>query len=175
MKNRILENIITRRSIRSFTDKRISKEDLEQIMEAAVYAPSGMNRQSWHFTVLQNKELMIKLARIIARQLNKEEDDYDFYSADVLVLASNVRDNGNGFADCACALQNIFLMSHELGIGSVWINQLKGICDEPEVRNVLNELGVPGSHVVWGMAALGYPFMNPGAKTLNKGTVHYII
>lgn len=175
MKNHILENIITRRSIRSFTDKRISKEDLEQIMEAAVYAPSGMNKQSWHFSVLQNKELITKLAHVIARQLNIQEDSYDFYSPDVLILSSNDRQDNNGLADCACAQQNIFLMSHELGIGSVWINQLKGISDEPEVRMVLNELGVPGNHIVWGMAALGYPAENPRAKTRNKGTVHYII
>jgi nitroreductase len=99
---------------------------------------------------------------------------YNFYSPDTLVIASNYRDNRNGCNDCACAIQNIFLMSHELGIGSVWINQLRGICDEPEVRVVLNKLGIPENHVVWGMAALGYPAENPEAKPRNYEVIRYI-
>lgn len=53
-----IENLMTRRSVRRFTDRRISLEDLETITNAARMAPSGMNRQLWKFTVLKNKELM---------------------------------------------------------------------------------------------------------------------
>jgi nitroreductase len=175
MQNHVLQNIVTRRSIRSFTTKQINKEDLNQIMEAAIYAPSGMNRQSWHFTILRNKDLMMTLAQVIARRLRIDETSYTFYSPDVLVIASNDRDNRNGFMDCACALQNIFLMSHELGIGSVWINQLREICDEPEVRPVLDQLGIPANHVVWGMAALGYTAENLEAAPRMEGTIHYVV
>ena len=73
-----------------------------------------------------------------------------------MILASNERDNQLGMQDCACALENIFLAAHSLGIGSVWINQLNGICDVPEIRFVLNELRLPENHIVLGMAALGY-------------------
>lgn len=172
--NQIFKNIITRRSVRKFTEQEISKEDLEQIIQAAIYAPSGMNRQSWHFTVLRNKEKMMELARIMEVKLGKEEDTYDFYQPNTLIMASNERDNHNGLADCACALQNIFLMANELGIGSVWINQLRTICDEPEVRAKLNELGIPANHIVWGMAALGYAAEKPEAKPRLEGRVHYV-
>lgn len=175
MNNTIFENIITRRSVRSFTDQPIRKEILEKIMEAAIYAPSGKNMQSWHFTVLQKKELIDKLAGVIAQALNIDEKHYDFYHPDVLILASNDRDNYNGNNDCACSLQNIFLMSHAMGIGSVWINQLRTICDVPEVREVLRELKVPENHIVWGMAALGYPADVPKAKPRKEGTIHYIL
>lgn len=172
--NKVLENIITRRSTRSFTNQKISKEDLELITKAAIYAPSGMNRQSWHFTVLQNKEKQQELARIIANNLGIKEGSYDFYKPDVLIMASNEYNNVNGLADCACAMQNMFLMANELGIGSVWINQLRAICDEAEVRTLLNELGIPQNHVVWGMAALGYAAETPAAKPRQEGTVHYV-
>ena len=56
----------------------------------------------------------------------------------------------------ACAMENIFLAAHSLGIGSVWINQLQGICDEPSIREILNDFGIPADHIVYGMAALGY-------------------
>lgn len=49
-------------------------------------------------------------------------------------MLSNDRENTNGLADCSCALENIFLMANSLGIGSCWVNQLKNICDEKEVR-----------------------------------------
>lgn len=173
--DKILENIITRRSIRSFQDKKINKEKLEQIMEAAIYAPSGMNRQSWQFTVIQNTEKMKLLAKAIAKQSGRDEASYNFYNPDVLIMASNDRDNSNGLADCACALQNIFLMSHELGIGSVWINQLKTICDEPEIRSILKDFGIPDQHIVWGMAALGYAADEPVEKERKQGLVHYIL
>ena len=51
----------------------------------------------------------------------------------------------------------LFLAAHSLGIGSVWINQLQDVCDVPAIRQVLDELGIPADHVVYGMAALGYP------------------
>ena len=67
-----------------------------------------------------------------------------------------VLDNHNGMADCACALENIFLAAWSMEVGSVWINQLKTICDEPDVREVLRSFGVPEDHVVLGTVALGY-------------------
>ena len=63
MTNQVLETIKTRRSIRAFTDRNISREDLELLTEAARYAPSGLNRQTWKFTVVQRPELLKKLAR----------------------------------------------------------------------------------------------------------------
>ena len=154
--NEVLEAIKTRRSIRAFTDKKISREDLELLTDAARYAPSGLNRQSWQFTVVQNTQMLEKLAKVIREELNRGAD-YNFYGANALILASNDRGNPLGMQDCACALENIFLAAHSLGLGSVWINQLNGICDVPSSRAVLSELDVPESHLVFGMAALGYP------------------
>ena len=78
------------------------------------------------------------------------------YQPEILIIPSNQRDNPHGKEDNACAMENIFLAAHSLGIGSVWINQLQGICDEPAIRRILTSFGVPADHVVYGMAALGY-------------------
>lgn len=98
-----IENLMTRRSVRRFTDRRISLEDLETITNAARMAPSGMNRQLWKFTVLKNKELMTELAHRISDSLGRDYQ-YNFYGPDALILASNAKDNPHGQADCACAL-----------------------------------------------------------------------
>ena len=152
----VMNNIKTRRSCRAFTDREIRKEELDQILEVGIYAPSGMNRQSWQFTVLRKRENIQKLAGTVAEVLGRGAD-YNFYDPKVFVLVSNDRQNPNGAADVACALENMFLAAEDLGVGSCWINQLKGICDEPKIRELLNNYGIPAEHVVWGCASLGYP------------------
>jgi nitroreductase len=78
-----------------------------------------------------------------------------------------------GRDDCACALQTIFLAAHALGVGSVWINQLRHVCDEAKVRDLLTAYGVPTTHKVYGCAALGYPAAEPRDKTLLAGRITY--
>lgn len=172
--NEVLKNILTRRSVRSFKPEQIKDDELDKILQAGIYAPSGMNRQSWQFTVIQNKEKIELLAKVIRQALGRDES-YNFYSPVTLILLSNDRDNSNGLADCSCALENIFLMANSLGIGSCWINQLKNICDEIEVRNLLNSFEIPSNHIVWGMAALGYPDSKVNTAPPRKdGTIKYV-
>ena len=172
--NEVLNNIKTRRSIRSITDQKIPKEALEQIVEAGRYAPSAMNRQLCRFTVVQDPVMIEKLAAAIRKELNRDSS-YNFYAPNVMLLVSNERSNPHGIEDCACALENIFLAAHVLGIGSVWINQLKGICDTPGIRAVLNEMRLPEDHIVLGMAALGYPAEPPKEAVKRTDVVEWIL
>jgi len=169
--NEVLNNIITRRSVRAFTDEQIKDDDLQLILKAGIYAPSGMNRQSWRFTVVQNAQIIEKLENLIKTALGREK--YNMYGCKTIIMLSNDRDNSNGLADCACALQNIFLAANSLGIGSCWINQLKTICDEPQIRSMLTQLEIPANHIVWGIAALGYPKANEPVKDRNMDVVKY--
>lgn len=147
--------LLERRSIRSFTDRKIAKSDLETIVKCAYHAPSARNKQVWQFTVVQNKDVIEGLARCLRVKLGRDEG-YCFYNPDAVILCSNPADNPHGIEDCAVAMENIFLAAHALGIGSVWINQFKGVCDDPAVRAELDKIGVPSDHLVFGMAALGY-------------------
>ena len=171
--NEVMQTILTRRSIRAFTDQNIEKDVLRQLADAARYAPSAMNRQTWKFTVVSNAKYIHALASAISAHLNRG-GDYNFYGATALILASNEKDNPHGTEDCACALEDIFLAAHSLGIGSVWINQLKGICDVPDIREVLDELHLPKNHLVLGMAALGYPAVSPAFPSKRDDVVEYI-
>ena len=71
-------------------------------------------------------------------------------------------------------MENIFLAAQSLGIGSVWINQLKDICDFPEVRASLRELGMPENQLVWGIAALGYIAKETPVKPRREGVVNIV-
>lgn len=150
-----MQCLLERRSIRSFTDRKIAREDLEKIAKAAVYAPSGMNRQNCIFTVVQNTDIIEGLAECLRIKLNRDKD-YNFYKPNALILCSAPRESMHAIEDCAVAMQNIMLAAHSLGVGSVWINQFKGVCDDPIVRTQLSKIGLPEDHLVWGTAALGY-------------------
>lgn len=157
----VMECLLGRRSIRSFTDRKIKREDLETIVKAGYHAPSAMNRQTWQFTVVQNKDKIESLAECLRKKLNRDRG-YNFYRPDVFVLCSNDRENFLGREDCAVAIENMMLAAHSLGIGSVWINQFFEVCDDENVRRALRDAGVPDGHVVWGSIAMGYA--SPDAK-----------
>ena len=169
----VLQNILTRRSVRSFKEEQIKDEELELILKAGTYAPSGMNKQSWQFTVVQNKEKIELLAKVVREALQRDAG-YNFYAPPTLIMLSNEKDNVNGLADCACALENIFLMANSLEIGSCWINQLRTICDEKEVREVLRSFEIPENHIVWGMAAIGYPNSIAKEHERNDGVIKFV-
>jgi len=170
--NEVIKNILTRRSIRKFSDKKIDRQDLEVLLKAACYAPSGMNRQTWQFTAVVDEGKIGQLADAVAKALGKEE--YDFYKPAALIIPSNTRESRWGIDDNACALQNIFLAAHSLGIGSVWINQLRDCCDAPEVRAILTEMGIPENHVIYGTAALGYSALPEAGEVEKIGVVKIV-
>ena len=149
-----------------------SKEELEQIVQAGLYAPSGHNYQTWKFTVVTSKEEIQKLAEMIGKKLKREH--YDMYQPQVLLIPSNKKDNPHAMEDNACALENIFLAAHSFGVGSVWINQLRDVCEEKEIREILRGWEIPDDHQVFGIAALGYAKAHPKQEVKKIGTVHYV-
>ena len=170
--NDTLKSLFERRSIRSFTDKQIPIEDLKLIAEAARLAPSARNSQKWKFTVVHNAKLIKELCAVIGEELQR--DGYNMYCPNALIIATAETDYEYAKEDCACALENIFLAAHSLGIGSVWINQLLGICDRESVREVLTKLNIPTGHSAFGVAALGYAAGE--AKEINKiDCIEYIL
>lgn len=152
----LAEIIKSRRSIRSYTKEPVAQEEIEQILEAGIWAPSGKNMQTWQFTVVRDPANLAELSGAIAKAIGANPEVYNFYKPTALIITSNDASNGNGANDNACAMQNMMLMAHSLGLGSVWINQAIHTCNEPEVRKVVAKLGIPDNHNVYGMLALGH-------------------
>lgn len=171
--NEVMNAILTRRSIRKFTDQPIPEEILKDIVAAALHAPSGMGKQTWQFTMITNKGVISRLADAIGKELDR--NGYDIYKPAALFMVSNVTGGTWTKEDNACALENAFLAAHSYGIGSVWINQMQNINDRPAIRAILNELGVPADHSVTGMAALGYADPEFQPKAIERiGKVVYV-
>ena len=88
--NEIMNNILTRRSIRKFTDAPVSKEILDDLVQAALHAPSGCGKQTWKFTVITNKTAIRRLADAIGTTLDRP--GYNIYCPTAIIMPSNLRD-----------------------------------------------------------------------------------
>ena len=166
------ENIITRRSTKKYLDKEVSQELLEKIIETGRYAPSGGNSQSNHFLVIQNKQIIAHLVKMVEKafsQINlSKKGGYVFcYNAPVLIIVANKKDYGNNQADCALALENMMLEANDLDLGSCYINQLKWLNEDQKILSYLQSLGMKDDERVYGSLIVGYPDTNDG-KPLRK-------
>lgn len=191
MSNPIIEAIKNRRSTRQFTDEQITEEQMDTLLESAIWAPSGSNSQSWLFTAVQNKEVLMKLnereglqtwtpkddyiSKMTAIRQQTQKEEYNFYyHAPTLIIASNRPNYNNAIADCALALQNIFLAAESMELGSCYINQLRWLNDYEPLRDYLAELGVPREHVICSAAAVGHKAKSSNAPERKPGTVKII-
>lgn len=172
--NCIMQNILSRRSIRSFvSDKEIPEEVLRNIVMAGMFAPSARNRQLVNFTGVCNGEKIQALADVVGKACGAPSG-YDFYRPTAIILTSCDRESKFVKEDTSCALENMFLYAHSVGVGSVWINQPAVVCDDPAVRAVLDSFGIPSNHVLGGMAALGYPAKESEADLTRRGKINII-
>ena len=171
--NEILKNIKTRRSCRKFRNEMVSNEILDEIISAGLYAPSAMNTQLWQITVVKNDEKIVSLQKAVAKALDRP-DYHRFYGAPVFVIVTVPEDYRHGAVDTACVLQNMFLAAHSLGVGSVWINQIRDCYDNAQVRAILTEAGIPENHICFGCAAIGYADCELPADRENKGVVKIV-
>lgn len=163
--NPTIQTILTRRSCRSFQKKSVPKKIVEVLLDCALSAPSGMNLQTWQFTALLDPKKIQMLAKAVRMALSRPET-YDMYDPPVLIITSNEKGSRFCAVDNACAMENIHLACHSLGLGCVWINQVGDCFDHPEVRKLLQQWGIPQNHGVYGCAAIGYKDGEPQEKTI---------
>ena len=153
--NEVLNNIYTRRSIRKFKEQDVPKDLVDEIVKAGTYAPSGKNLQTYRFYVMQNADSIKSLQDVVAKGM--ENPAYTLYGAKTIVLVACEKEAVNGVSDCSCAIENMLLAAHSLGLGACWINQLKYCGDKEEVADYLEGLGIDKDMQVVGMVGMGYP------------------
>lgn len=155
MNNACIETILNRRTIRKYKAEAVDRDLLDQVLDCAIHAPTAANRQQRRFTVLVNPDTIQTLAKAIGEATDR--DGYTLFHAPTLIIVSVPKDNLNGAVDTGVAMQNIMLAGHALDLGVCWVNQMRDICDEPKIRELLNSFDIPEDHRVWAMATIGYP------------------
>lgn len=131
--NETISTILKRRSVRAYRPNPVGQLELELMLEAARYAPTAMNQQPWHFTVIRNPDLLGELeehclsafigSKVNAlREIAKQEGFSVFYHAPVLVIISGDPEALAPQSDCTLAMENMMIAATSLGIGSCWAN-----------------------------------------------------
>ena len=162
--------IYDRRSIRNYTEEKVTKEIINQLIEVGIQAPSSMNKQAWSFAVIQDplllKSLSDRAKEYLLAQIPEKPylENYKgiftnptfniFYNATTLLTVFARPEGPNSSADAALAAQNIMLTAHELGLGTCWIGFAQAIMSVPDVKK---ELGIPEHYQVIAPLIIGYP------------------
>ncbi len=149
-----LTNIMTRRSVRNYTDQPVSDEAMETILRAAMTGPSCTNARDWSFIVTRDPEVLAKMADANGRPA----DPLRRAKMGVLVLGDLERAFRPApdywIIDGSIAAQNMILAAHALGIGSVWL----GTYPQMDRVNRQRELfGLPDTVIPHSVIAFGYP------------------
>ena len=153
--NETINTIISRRSIKAYTDELVSDYLLNEITTAATYSASGMNKQSALMVVVKDKALRNKLSALNASILGITSDP--FYNAPVVVVVladSNVR---TYVEDGSLVMGNLLNAAHSVGVSSCWIHRAKEVFETKEGKLLLKEWGIPESYKGIGNCILGYP------------------
>lgn len=146
----VSEAIKSRQSVRSYLDKPVQQDTLDELFEAARLAPSAGNRQEWRFVAVTDPEMRMKLARAAAGQA--------FVGEAACVIAACAETDGHAMRcgqlsypiDVAIAIDHMTLRAVELGLGTCWI----GAFSENEVKKLL---GIPAPVRVVELLTVGYP------------------
>ncbi len=182
--NKVLETIKNRRSIRQYSSKQIKEEELDAILEAAIYAPSAVNQQPWYFTIIQNQEMIEFINTIAKKNMTKDsservknrgmnENFHTFYHAPTVIMVSGKKDWQYSFTDCCAAIENMLLAAESLGIGSCWIGFIRYFLQDKEAVKKLN---IPAEFEPYYAVCLGYKASKDPIKATerNKNVFHFI-
>lgn len=170
--NELLQTIKTRKSTKSFLDKEVPLELIEQIVEAGTYAPTGRNLQSPIIVAITNKEVRDQLSKMNASIMNAKTDP--FYGAPVVLVVLANKDVNTYIYDGSCVMENLMLAAHSLGLGSCWIHRAKEEFESEEGKSLLKEWGIEGNYEGIGHVILGYNKVEPVEKPRKDNYIYYV-
>lgn len=185
--NEVLNTIRNRRTTRKFKAEQLKSEELKEIIDAGLYAPSAHNQQSWNFTVIQNKEVIKELSDAtkelgkdspndFIKKISNNESYHIFYEAPTVIVVSGKIDNVMPQVVCAAATQNMLLAAESLDIGVCWNGLVTSLfSDEEKCKEYSKKLQIPEGFKPYYAIALGYKEVRmTKAATRRENAVQYI-
>lgn len=161
----LIQAIFARRSIRKYTTERVSEEDIETLLQAAMAAPSASNRQPWHFMVVTDREKLNTLADLHPYGKMLFEAPLG-----VAVCGDVTVSNRFWVQDCSAATENLLLAATALGLGAVWLGVYPS---EERVKAVKGVLNIPENMVPLNLISLGHPAEEKEPRTqYDESKVH---
>jgi nitroreductase len=176
----IIDNILTRTSVRKFTEQKLTDTQIETLLRAGMAAPTGINLQPWEFIVITDTTVQNKLVTSRVNTMYREAPCLIVVCGDTTAVFKPhddpdaqpmERPNGNWTQDCSAATENILLAAHAMGLGAVWT----AAWPYPERYNIIREvLGIPDKIMPLAVIPVGYPAQDPKPKDKWKpAKIHY--
>lgn len=173
--NEILENIKTRRSVRSYKPDMPKRELIDFVAEAGTYAATGMNKQSPIIIAVTDKKVRDELSALNAKIAGMPEGKDPFYGAPVVLIVLADKSNPVHVYDGSLVMGNLMLAAHALGLGSCWIHRAKEEFESERGKEILSSLGIEGEYEGIGHCILGYTDgEEPKAKPRKENYVYHI-
>ncbi len=163
------EDLLTRRSVRKYSDRPVEDEKLDKVLTAGLYAPTGMNNQLPVLVAVRDKATRDELSRMNAAVMGTSGDP--FYGAPCVIVVLSDPERMTWVEDGSLVLGNLMNAAHSLGLGSCWIHRAKECFDTPEGKALLRAWGVPENYRGVGNCILGYAAEEPEAKPRKSGRI----
>jgi nitroreductase len=164
----ILQAIFTRRSVREYQDRPVPEDMINQLLAAAMAAPSARNQQPWEFIVLTDREILEQVARINPNAQMAAQAPL------AILICGNLKieiSPGYWVVDCAAAVQNLLLCAHALGLGAVWTGTYP---NEERMDGYTQLLDLPEYIVPHTLVVVGYPAQVPESQErFNPERIHH--
>ncbi|ADL13509.1 nitroreductase family protein [Acetohalobium arabaticum] len=163
-----MEAILSRRSIREYTSETIPDDTMNQLLKAAMSAPSAGNEQPWHFIVIEKQDTLNQIA-----DLHPDAEMLRDAPAAILVCGDIELEEYDGYwvQDCSAATQNILITAETKDLGSVWV----GIHPDKDRENGIRDLfDLPENIIPFSIVSLGRPAeKKPPVDRYDESRVHY--
>lgn len=154
--NPVIDVLKARRSCRSFSSESVPQELIDQIIDAGLYAPSGMGRQAVKILAITDKKVREQLAVDNAKVGGFPAGTDPFYGAPVILVVLAEKECPTGIYDGPLVMQNLMLAAHSLGLGSIWIHRAKEEFEMDAYKELLKEVGIDCPVEGIGHCAIGY-------------------
>ncbi|MDD6647677.1 MAG: nitroreductase [Firmicutes bacterium] len=168
--NEIIKAMKERRSIRKYKSEQIKDTELEQILEAGLYAASGRGQQATKLVVVQDKDTIARLSKMNAAVMGADTDP--FYGAPTVITVFADRERVTCVEDGSLVIGNMMLAAHSIGVDSCWIHRAKEVFDSQEGKELMEEWGVDADYFGVGNCILGYRDCDyPAAPARKEGRI----
>lgn len=164
-----MHNLLNRRSVRKYTGEQVPDELLDQVLEAGLYAPTGMNTQNIYMVAVRDKKTRDEMMRLNAAVMGREGDP--FYGAPCVIVVLGDETNYLAVENGSLVLGNLMNAAHAVGLGSCWIHRAKQTFETPEGKALLRKWGLPEHLVGIGNCILGYAEEVPEARPRKEGRI----
>ena len=177
-RNEVIENMMSRRSIRNYKQEAVDRETMEKIIECGINAPNGQNRQSWEVRIVDNPQIMEEFKEAMAEghpDMNPEMVKGCFRGAPVMAFIA--RDLSYDFSayDCGLMAENMMLSAWSLGVGSICLGSpVRFLTDNEICKPCLERLGFSEGYELCLCVGFGYPNETPAAKPRDRSKVQFI-